>query len=348
MTFSDKILIWYARNSRQLPWRNTKDPYHIWLSEIIMQQTRIAQGLPYYQAFIREYPSIFDLASANESQVLKLWQGLGYYSRARNLHATARHIAFERNGMFPKTYNELLKLKGIGDYTASAIASICYGEARPVIDGNVYRVLSRCFDVDLSIQSSKGKKFFKNLATEIMAKDQIGDYNQGVMEIGATVCLPKSPSCDSCPLNDQCLALARGTIDVRPVKKKRTPARIRHFDYLIYLDPEGRTYLQKRTGNDIWKNMFEFPLIESEQVIDTDSLQTAIHLQIDLPQAQEIVHVSEASRIHKLSHQHLNTRFWIVKTHEEIPEGIPWESIDSYPVPVLIHDTIQALKNSYF
>ena len=348
MTFSDKILNWYARNSRQLPWRNTKDPYRIWLSEIIMQQTRIAQGLPYYHAFIMQYPSIFDLASAQEAQVLKLWQGLGYYSRARNLHATAKHIAYELNGMFPDTYDELLKLKGIGDYTASAIASICFREPRPVIDGNVYRVLSRCFDVDLSIESSKGKKYFKTLATEVMPKDDVGDYNQGVMEIGATVCLPKTPACISCPLNDQCLALAHDTRDLRPVKKKRSPVRIRHFDYLIYLDPEHRTYLQKRTGNDIWKNLFEFPLIESDKTIDLDSLRQAIRLQIDLPQARELVHVVEANRLHKLSHQHLNTRFWIVKTSGEIPEGIPWDSIDDYPVPVLIQDTIQTLKNSYF
>lgn len=348
MIFSNKILHWYARNSRQLPWRNTKDPYHIWLSEIIMQQTRIAQGIPYYHAFISEYPFIMDLALAEEKQVLKLWQGLGYYSRARNLHATAKHIAFERNGKFPGTYEELLKLKGIGDYTASAIASICFDEARPVVDGNVYRVLSRCFDVDQPIDSSRGKKYFKALAYRVMAKDLVGDYNQGLMEVGATVCKPRSPICGSCPLNDQCLALARKTIDLRPVKKKRTPVRIRHFDYLIYLDPDHRTYLQKRTGNDIWKNLFEFPLIESEQVIDTDAVQKAVYRRIDLPQPKEIVHVAEANRLHKLSHQHLKTRFWIVKTNERIATGIPWDSIESYPVPILIHDTIQALKNSYF
>lgn len=348
MTFSDKILKWYAGNSRQLPWRNTKDPYKIWLSEIILQQTRIVQGIPYYLDFISKYPSVFALAEADEQQILKTWQGLGYYSRARNLHATAKHIAFERHGKFPTSYEELLKLKGIGDYTASAIASICFGERRPVIDGNVYRVLSRCFDVALSIDSSQGRKYVKALAHEVMARTQIGDYNQGIMELGATVCLPKSPSCQECPLSDQCLGLANKTVLERPVKKKRTTARHRYFDYLIFLDPKHNTLVQKRTRKDIWRNLYEFPLIETENPEDISLLKRRAYASGTWPAPTKMIHLQELDRLHKLSHQTLHARFWIAYTDERIPDGIPVDALEEFPVPVLIQDAVKSLKNSYF
>ena len=348
MTFSDRILKWYARNRRQLPWRNTKNPYKIYLSEIIMQQTRIAQGTPYYLDFISKYPSILSLAEAEEQEVLKTWQGLGYYSRARYLHATAKHIAFERNGKFPDTYEELLTLKGVGEYTAGAIASICFGESHAVIDGNVYRVLSRCFDVDLPIDTAAGKKYFKELAHELRALAQIGDYNQGIMEIGATVCLPTSPSCERCPLSDMCLALARDTIRERPVKKNRTRVRNRYFDYLVFLDPNGHTLLQQRTEKDIWKKLYEFPLIETGHPERTSIVEERIKSNTQWPQPTEIKYMKEMDRLHKLSHQTLHARFWIVYTNAFLKKGVPVEQLENFPVPVLIQDALKTLKNSYF
>ena len=348
MTFSDRILNWYAGNRRQLPWRNTKNPYKIWLSEIILQQTRMAQGIPYYHDFISKYPTIFDLAQAREQEILKTWQGLGYYSRARNLHTTAKFIADERNGQFPDNYDELLLLKGVGDYTASAIASICFDEARPVIDGNVYRVLSRCFDVDLAIDSTAGKAYYKELAHEVMALKQFGDYNQGIMEIGATVCTPKSPSCETCPLSDLCLSLARNTIAERPVKKKRVAVRNRYFDYLVFLDPKHHTVLQQRTENDIWKNLYEFPLIEMDHEEDIAAAEARIRSSTKWPTGSEIKYLQDMDRRHKLSHQTLHARFWIIYTKATLQKGVPVHDLDEFPVPVLIQDALQALKNSYF
>ena len=201
MDFSKVLINWYLKNNRELPWRKTKNPYHIWLSEIMLQQTRVAQGLPYYLKFTEAFPTVFDLANADESYVLKLWQGLGYYSRARNLHFTAKYIAEELNGVFPNTYKGLLKLKGVGDYTASAIASICYSEPTAVVDGNVYRVLSRYYGIDTPINSTKGIKDFKELAQQILDKENIGAYNQAIMDFGAIQCKPKSPNCGECPLS---------------------------------------------------------------------------------------------------------------------------------------------------
>jgi len=207
MSFSKKILQWYAQNKRDLPWRKTRDPYRIWLSEIMLQQTRVAQGIPYYHRFIKSFPKVEDLAAASEEEVLKLWQGLGYYSRARNLHATAKLISEEYQGKFPSTYKELIKLKGVGDYTASAIASICFDAPEAVVDGNVYRVLARYFGVNTPINSAAGISYFKELAQSVMDSAEIRDYNQGIMEFGAIQCAPKKPYCLHCPLNDSCLAL---------------------------------------------------------------------------------------------------------------------------------------------
>ena len=195
MSFSQKILKWYGEHKRELPWRTTNDPYKIWLSEIMLQQTRVAQGTPYYHKFLEAFPTVYDLANAEEEQVLKLWQGLGYYSRARNLHATAKMVVTEYDGNFPNTYKELKSLKGVGDYTASAIASICFNEPEPVVDGNVYRVLARYFGVDLPINSTEGIKYFKELARDVMNVENIRDYNQGIMEFGAIQCAPKRPYC---------------------------------------------------------------------------------------------------------------------------------------------------------
>ena len=239
MTLSELILSWYRENKRDLPWRDTFDPYNIWLSEIILQQTRVVQGVPYYEKFLENFPTIKHLANATEIEVLKLWQGLGYYSRARNLHATSKAVVEKFGGKFPNNYSELLALKGIGDYTASAIASICFDEPRAVVDGNVYRVLSRYFGVETPINRSKGIKYFKELATSVMDADHIRDYNQGIMEFGALQCVPKSPDCSNCPLSGSCMALQKNLVDQLPVKLGKTKVRKRYFNYLVVLDGAG-------------------------------------------------------------------------------------------------------------
>ncbi|MGB5646633.1 A/G-specific adenine glycosylase [Muriicola sp.] len=345
-TFSKTILHWYSRNKRPLPWRNTRDPYKIWLSEIILQQTRVAQGLPYYHRFIENYPKVHQLAAASESEVLKLWQGLGYYSRARNLHFTAKTITANYDGQFPDSYKELLKLKGVGDYTASAISSICFNEARPVVDGNVYRVLARYFGVDLPINSSEGIRYFKKLAVEVMDATSIADYNQAIMEFGALQCTPQRPVCDQCPLNTGCMALQQAKIAMLPVKLKKNKVTIRYFNYLVFIDQQGYTKLNKRTGKGIWQHLYEFPLIE------TDSLQEEAKIYGDVSsmagKIKDFVLWKEDPVIHKLSHQHLITRFWIVELQEDLRGGISLESLPQYPVPVLLAEFLETFKNSYF
>ena len=247
MEFSDSLLNWYARNKRELPWRSSRDPDRILLSEIILQQTRVAQGLPYYQRFIEAFPTVDDLAAASEAEVLKLWQGLGYYSRARNLLAAARDISRERGGVFPDTYTGLLELKGVGPYTAAAIASICYAEAVPVVDGNVFRVLSRFFGVDTPIDSGAGQRQFQALAREVMTADHIRDYNQAIMEFGAIQCTARNPDCSSCPLASSCVALETQRVDSLPVKAGKTTIRNRNFHYLVPVDTQGNTWMERRT-----------------------------------------------------------------------------------------------------
>lgn len=348
MSFSRKILKWYDRNKRHLPWRNTKDPYPVWLSEIIMQQTRIAQGLPYYSAFISKYPSIYELSEASEPEILKDWQGLGYYSRARNMHQTAQHIVGELQGNFPNTYEGLLQLKGVGDYTASAIASICFNEKRAVVDGNVYRVLSRYFDVETPVNSTEGAKLFRSLAAELIDADTPGDYNQGIMELGAKVCTPSNPACDLCPITDGCLALARNTIGLRPVKKGKKQIRKRYFNYLLIQDKLSKTRMLQRGPKDIWQHLYEFPLIETDAPLNETDIPLAAKEILGLENYSITGQLYNEDIVHKLSHQHLHTRFWIVNTPELLVDGTPWGEVEELPVPVLIQEAISAFKNSYF
>lgn len=348
MTFAHKILIWYAKNKRTLPWRRTRDPYKIWLSEIMLQQTRVLQGKPYYLKFVANFPTVHDLANASEEKVLKLWQGLGYYSRARNLHSTAKMVISEYDGKFPNSYKELLKLKGVGDYTASAIASICFDEAEPVVDGNVYRVLSRYYGIDLPINSTKGIKYFKEIAFKVMDADNIRDYNQGIMEFGAMQCVPKNPNCEVCPLNDSCIALKENKVKTLPVKIKKTKVRKRFFNYLVPISDDAMTILRQRKGKGIWQNLYEFPLIESEKVIDQKELQEQLTTVLTLDENLEIYRYNDKIIIHKLSHQHLHTTFWIIKTNTLFKDGISFLEIEKYAVPVLIAEFIKTFKNSYF
>lgn len=348
MSFSGKILSWYRYNKRSLPWRETTDPYKIWLSEIILQQTRVAQGTPYYLSFVKAFPSVQHLANAKEEDILKLWQGLGYYSRARNLHATAKIVVTDYHGEFPETYKELLKFKGIGDYTASAISSICFKEAQAVVDGNVYRVLARYFGIDIPINSAKGIKHFKSLAQEVMDAKQVRDYNQGIMEFGAIQCTPKNPYCLHCPLNQGCIALHKGLVDQLPVKINKTKIKNRYFNYLVplYQDTNGNrfTRLQKRSGKGIWQNLWEFPLLESNGNLETNDVRKRFKKVLDSIDEVEISVFNEKPILHKLSHQTLHTKFWILETDHEIPNCMAFKNVAQYPVPVLIADFIKAFK----
>lgn len=340
------LIIWYLENKRDLPWRNTRDPYRIWLSEIILQQTRVDQGMPYYQRFVEQYPTIFDLAAANETEVLKLWQGLGYYSRARNLHATAKEIVAIYKGIFPDTYEQLLKLKGIGDYTASAIASICFDQSNAVVDGNVYRVLSRLYGIDTPINATNGIKQFKQLAQELIDVQQPGTFNQAIMEFGARHCTPANPKCESCPLRDDCVGLKLELIDALPVKLKKNKITTRYFNYLVPIGPSGETYMKQRTDKGIWQNLYEFPLVESTERIKTSQLKK-IPLYKELDDELDIENLyayNDEPIVHKLSHQHLHVNFLVAECNRLPLEKLSVPEIHEKPVPVIIGNFISEFK----
>ena len=342
MSFSNLLIKWYLQKKRDLPWRNTINPYLIWLSEIMLQQTRVAQGMPYFLSFTTAFPTVFDLAKANEEQVLKLWQGLGYYSRARNLHKTAQFVANELDGIFPDNYKDLLQLKGVGEYTAAAIASFSYNEVVPVVDGNVFRVLSRYFDIETDIASASAKKEFAALAFELMAKDNPALFNQAIMEFGALQCVPKSPNCSICIFNESCTALQKKKVDQLPVKSKKLKVRKRYFNYLVVTDELGNTIIQKRTAKGIWHNLYEFPLIETDKEEDFDCI--AEQIQNDFFKGNSILSVTESNEqsiVHKLSHQHLYIKFWEVKIEGIIANGIDAKNLKTFPFPIVIHNFIE-------
>lgn len=342
MNFTNSLTKWYLENKRDLPWRNTQNPYFIWLSEIMLQQTRVAQGMPYFFSFTAAFPTVFDLATASEEQVLKLWQGLGYYSRARNLYKTAQYIAFELNGVFPDNYKELLKLKGIGEYTAAAIASFSYNEMVPVVDGNVFRVLSRYFDVETDIASSSAKREFTALALEVIDKKKPALFNQAIMEFGALQCVPKNPNCGNCVLNQGCLAWQKKKVNVLPIKSKKGKVRSRYFNYLIFSDDLDNTLIQKRSDKGIWHNLYEFPLIETEKEVDFEFISTQIQQSIFVEnKVISMQEVNSKSQIHKLSHQHLHIKFWKVAVAETIANGIDYATLLTFPFPIVIFNFIE-------
>ncbi len=344
MNFHNRLIKWYLQNKRDLPWRKTANPYHIWLSEIMLQQTRVVQGMPYFFAFTQEFPTVFDLANASEEQVLKLWQGLGYYSRARNLHNTAKYVAYELNGVFPETYKELLNLKGVGEYTAAAIASFSYNEAVPVVDGNVFRVLSRYFDIESDIALPASKKEFAALAYELMPKNDPATFNQAIMEFGALQCVPKSPNCTICIFNESCLALQKKKVDILPVKSKKVKITNRFFNYFVLEDNLGNTAIQKRTAKGIWHNLYEFPLLETGEIVDFDYISNVVQNQVfPVYTILSVEEYAEATVIHKLSHQHLHIQFWKIKIKETIKEGIEFEKIKTFPFPIVIYNFIEKL-----
>jgi A/G-specific adenine glycosylase len=318
----------------------------------MLQQTRVAQGTPYFLAFSAAFPTVFDLAKADEEAVLKLWQGLGYYSRARNLHKTAQYVAWELAGVFPSNFNDLLKLKGVGEYTAAAIASFSYNEVVPVVDGNVFRVLSRYFDVETDIALASAKKEFAALAFELMPKvnGSAGElsesspaiFNQAIMEFGALQCVPKSPNCSICVFNDSCAALQKSKVNELPVKSKKLKVRNRYFNYLVVSDEKKNTIVQKRTDKGIWQNLYEFPLIETTK--EEEFEYVAEQIQNDYFVDNEIVSMqayNEKSIIHKLSHQHLYIKFWKISLKGLIENGVSNEVLKTFPFPVVIHNFIE-------
>ncbi len=337
--FSENIIKWYDSNMRTLPWRSTNNPYFIWLSEIILQQTRVAQGLPYYERFVESFPNVLELANAPQQDVMRLWQGLGYYSRARNLHQTAQIIAHNYNGVFPTKYAELLKLKGIGPYTAAAIASFAFNEAVAVVDGNVYRVLARVFGIDQDIASPQGQKYFKEIANQLIDKNQPAQYNQAIMEFGALQCVPVSPKCEDCPLKINCVAANTNQVKTLPVKNKKIKVKSRYLNYFV-LRFDNQLVLKERKEQDIWQNLFDFYLIESqnhlienvEQFDDWLNGLSAITTEIKQP-AQTFTHI--------LTHQKILASFWEIELSEKpiLPDGYQFYSfseIEILPKPNLL------------
>lgn len=347
MDFTDILLSWYLKNKRDLPWRNTRNPYKIWLSEVILQQTRVQQGLPYYNSFIKKYSSIKKLALASEDDVLKLWQGLGYYSRGRNLHFTAKQITSLYKGVFPKTFLELKKLKGVGDYTAAAIASFCFNEVQPVVDGNVYRVLARIFGIETPIDTSQGKKEFRKLANALISQQHPGEFNQAIMEFGAIQCVPKNPSCERCPFAQYCIARNKKLITQLPIKSKKIKIKNRYFYYLVIKNNET-VYLKKRIEKDIWRNLFDFPLIETKKKITEAKLvQTKEWKSIFNNSKFTISDFSQEVKC-VLSHQKIYARFATIKTNKKLKASKNWtltktKNLKKMAVPVLIAKYIKEM-----
>ena len=334
-----KLLTWYRENKRDLPWRDTKDSYKIWLSEIILQQTQVAQGLPYYQKFIDTYPDVFSLAKASEQKVLNLWQGLGYYSRARNLHYTAKDIVNNYQGVFPKSYKELLKLKGVGEYTAAAIASFCYNEPVAVLDGNVYRVLSRFFGIDTPINTTEGKKLFKNLAQQNLDTHQPALYNQAIMEFGALHCSPVQPKCETCPLVKGCMAFQTGQTANLPVKLSKIKIKKRYLHYFL-VEWQELIILEKREGKGIWQNLYQLPLIEKpdNKLFSSEDL-SSFYLKYGIAPENSPVLVEKT--VHKLTHQHLQISFWYIQSKQKPLKTVSKTSLKNYPLPVVIANFLE-------
>lgn len=336
--FTQRILSWYEVHQRQLPWRNISDPYRIWVSEIILQQTRITQGYEYYLRFIKAFPTVANLAHADEDEVLKLWQGLGYYSRACNMRTAAQTILDEYKGQFPTTYKEVLSLKGIGAYTAAAICSFAYNLPYAVVDGNVYRVLSRYYGIDLPIDSTQGKKHFAQLAQELLPTHKGADYNQGLMDFGALQCTPQSPACETCPLSYSCYAYSKGQVELFPYKSKKVKTIERHFVYVDIITPNGH-WLRRRGKNDIWQGLYEFPLLEFDHQPSFE--EVVAHPFIENIQAKGCWREMKVNVKHVLTHQIIFADYYQLSFNEvqPLPEGfksVAEGELSKYAMPQLL------------
>jgi A/G-specific adenine glycosylase len=346
--FCDSLIAWYCENKRDLPWRRTRDPYHIWVSEIILQQTRVESGLGYYERFLKRFPGLSSLASAEIGDVLKVWQGMGYYTRARNMHETARVLMDRHQGQFPEDYHELRKLKGIGDYTAAAIASFSFGKAHPVLDGNAFRVLSRFFAVEHPIDSSQGKKVFLDLASKLIDRNRPDLFNQAIMEFGALICVPGNPDCLSCPLMQDCQAVKKGIVHFLPQKKRKKPPRNRYFHYLQFVLPGGYTIVRQRKQKDIWHSLYEFPLIEADQRIPSGSILSNPDFQELYGSYHPELTLSSGEYVHVLSHQRIHAWFFqfTVAGDMNLDAGFEKVHVDDFQASLPTHRLMQRYLNN--
>lgn len=334
---------WYETHKRELPWRSSPSPYFVWLSEIILQQTRVNQGFDYFIRFVERWPALADLAQATEEEVLKMWQGLGYYSRARNLHKCAQQVMERYGGEFPADFEKLKKLQGIGNYTAAAIASIAFGLSHAVVDGNVYRVLSRLYDIETPINTDQGAKLFADLASSLLDRENPGRHNQAMMEFGALHCVPKNPDCLQCPLQSHCLAFANGTVDQRPQKEKKLKVKTRYFHYLVFRTPDNGIYLHKRSEKGIWRNLYDFPCIESDQPMTLDEITASDYCKSLILNQEYIINRISPQYVHKLTHQtiiaifvEIKISFFLTLIQENDILLALENELGTYPVPKLI------------
>lgn len=339
--FAEKLLVWNKNdNHRQMPWKGEKDPYKIWLSEIILQQTRVEQGLNYYENFIKTFPNVHALAKAPEEKVFKLWEGLGYYSRCRNLIATSKFISKDLEGIFPKDFDSILKLKGVGNYTASAIASFAYNLPHAVLDGNVFRVLSRIFDIEIPVDSTEGKKFFSELAQDILPKKKAGEFNQAIMDFGAIICKPY-PECKACFLNKHCKSYLQGKQDLLPFKEKKLKIRERWLNYFI-VKHKNEVLIRQRTSKDIWQNLFEFVLIETKESLSIEKLTKLFTKQFEI---KRFAILGQTFKKQKLTHQLIN--FSIINVEVEIKQNITefswcdFSDLNKYAFPKSLQEVVR-------
>ena len=347
--FTTSLTDWHATaNNRSLPWKNEKDPYKIWLSEVILQQTRALQGLPYYRRFIEAYPTIQDMAAADDGQAFRLWQGLGYYNRCKNMLATARYISGELGGRFPTSYDELMQLKGIGPYTAAAIASFAFGLPHAVVDGNVYRVLARYFGIEIPFDTTEGKKAFSLLAQDLLDKKDTAAYNQAIMDLGATVCTPRNPLCDQCPLQKKCIAYHDGLTAILPVRSKKQTVRKRYFHYLI-LKWKDTIWIHKRTGSDIWENLYEPYLIENNRSLNMKELLK--HKGFKEINITYSTIKYEGSQTQRLTHQIIDTRFFSIQLAKKPKISAlngKWATINSLKKTAFPKTLVSFLENNLY
>jgi A/G-specific adenine glycosylase len=346
--FRRELVKWYRLNKRSLPWREEKDPYKIWISEIILQQTRVEQGLAYYIRFIKAFPTVKSLANAPEDKVLKLWEGLGYYSRARNLQAAAKMIMTEMKGQFPTTHDEIIRLKGVGVYTAAAISSFAFGEEKAVVDGNVYRLLSRLFGIGKAIDSTLGKKEFAALAQELIKGTDPAEFNQSIMEFGSRHCKVNDPFCSDCVFAGECFAFKTNSIKNLPFKEKKNKVSERHFNYVIHIDKNKKVRIEKRSANDIWKGLYEFELIETNKAIDPKKFLATLKKNGKKGKSFDVSYVSKEHK-HILSHRIIYARFYVIKSKTSHPSSgltLPVGSLTKFAFPRLIEKFLKDCKLS--
>ncbi len=349
LNFAERLVSWFETNKRALPWRETKDPYKIWLSEIILQQTKVSQGLPYYLSFVEKYPTVSSLAAASEEEVLRMWQGLGYYSRARNMHFAAKYIRDECEGKFPTTYEEIIKLKGVGSYTAAAISSIAFNEKKPVVDGNVLRVFSRIFGVEENVATNTGKNIIYEITNALISEEKPGAYNEAVMEMGATCCTPKQPNCFNCIFSEECFTRKNGWQERLPVNKKEVKKKTLYLNYLVFNESDS-VYVKKTSLGNIWKGLFDFFVLERDFIYSKkeEVVSELEHLGIEILENQ----ISGGEKVyrHLLSHREINAKFFVVDldrskifkkfAKENSLSLITISKLQDIPKPILIHNYI--------